>query len=67
MAAPMTEISLEKATLDGFHKLFQFIKDANLNWTRIPMTTPDVTSIVPGDGPFQSLHSCEDILRICKE
>ncbi|EEF51963.1 heme-binding protein 2 [Ricinus communis] len=54
MAAPVTEISFEKATLDGFHRLFQFIQGANLNWTRIPMTAPVVTSIVPGAGPFQS-------------
>ncbi|EEF27387.1 conserved hypothetical protein [Ricinus communis] len=63
MAAPITEISFEKATLDGFHKLFQFIQGANLNWARIPMTNPVVTSIVPGDGPFQSLYCWEDILR----
>ncbi|KAG8638799.1 hypothetical protein MANES_14G063400v8 [Manihot esculenta] len=54
MAAPVSEISFEKATLDGFHRLFQFIQGANLNWTRIPMTAPVVTSIVPGAGPFQS-------------
>ncbi|XP_065875146.1 uncharacterized protein [Euphorbia lathyris] len=54
MAAPATQISFEKATLDGFHRLFQFIQGANLNWSRIPMTSPVVTSIVPGAGPFQS-------------
>ncbi|KAJ9140292.1 hypothetical protein P3X46_030956 [Hevea brasiliensis] len=54
MAAPVSEISFEKATLDGFHRLFQFIQGANLNWTRIPMTAPAVTSIVPEAGPFQS-------------
>ncbi|KAF2315892.1 hypothetical protein GH714_040687 [Hevea brasiliensis] len=54
MAASVTEISFEKATLDGFHRLFQFIQGANLNWTRIPMTVPVVTGIVLGAGPFQS-------------
>ncbi|XP_050221094.1 uncharacterized protein LOC126671366 [Mercurialis annua] len=54
MTGPVSEISFEKATLDGFHRLFQFIQGANLNWTRIPMTAPVVTSIVPGAGPFKS-------------
>lgn len=35
-------------------RLFQYTQGANLNWTRIPMTVPVVTSIVPGAGPFQS-------------
>lgn len=54
MSATVTEISFEKATFDGFHRLFQYIQGANLNWTRVPMTAPVVTSIVPGAGPFQS-------------
>ncbi|WCJ36101.1 SOUL heme-binding family protein [Euphorbia peplus] len=54
MAAPASQISFQKATLDGFHRLFQYIQGANLNWSRIPMTAPVITSIVPGAGPFQS-------------
>ncbi|XP_012080016.1 heme-binding protein 2 [Jatropha curcas] len=54
MSAPATQISFEKATFNGFHRLFQYIQGANLNWTRIPMTAPVVTSIVSGAGPFQS-------------
>ncbi|KAJ4840189.1 hypothetical protein Tsubulata_002937 [Turnera subulata] len=54
MSAPVNELSFEKATLFGFHRLFQFIQGANLNYSRIPMTAPVVTSIVPGAGPFRS-------------
>ncbi|KAH9290759.1 hypothetical protein KI387_034876, partial [Taxus chinensis] len=35
-------------------RLFQFIEGANLNFSRIPMTAPVLTSIVPGAGPFDS-------------
>ncbi|KAJ6339753.1 hypothetical protein OIU77_007657 [Salix suchowensis] len=34
--------------------LFQYIQGANLNYSRIAMTAPVVTSIIPGAGPFQS-------------
>lgn len=54
MSAPVNELSFEKATLFGFHRLFQYIQGANLNCSRIAMTAPVVTSIVPGAGPFQS-------------
>ncbi|XP_073295306.1 uncharacterized protein [Primulina huaijiensis] len=54
MSAPADESSFEKATRDGFHRLFQFIEGANLNFSRIPMTVPVLTSIVPGAGPLQS-------------
>ncbi|GER56806.1 heme-binding protein [Striga asiatica] len=54
MSAPSDEISFEKATKDGFHRLFQFIQGANLNFSRIPMTKPVLTSIVPGAGPLHS-------------
>ncbi|KAL0417167.1 UNVERIFIED_CONTAM: hypothetical protein Slati_3548600 [Sesamum latifolium] len=54
MTAPVDEISFEKATKDGFHRLFQFIEGANLNFSRIPMTVPVLTSIVPGAGPLHS-------------
>ncbi|XP_009624772.1 uncharacterized protein LOC142180284 [Nicotiana tabacum] len=54
MTAPVNEISFEKATRDGFHRLFQFIQGANLNFSRIYMTKPVLTSIVPGAGPLHS-------------
>ncbi|CAN1179630.1 Heme-binding protein 2 [Linum perenne] len=54
MTAHVDELSFQKATLLGFHRLFQFIQGANLNYSRVPMTSPVVTSIVPGSGPFRS-------------
>ncbi|XP_043723520.1 heme-binding protein 2-like [Telopea speciosissima] len=54
MSAPVTEISFEKATKEGFHRLFQYIQGANLNSSRIRMTAPVLTSIVPGEGPLGS-------------
>ncbi|KAJ1398256.1 SOUL heme-binding protein [Sesbania bispinosa] len=54
MSAPALDISFEKATWNGFHRLFQFIQGANLNFSRIPMTAPILTTMVPGAGPLQS-------------
>ncbi|GAU47595.1 hypothetical protein TSUD_186070 [Trifolium subterraneum] len=55
MSAPAVDIiSFEKATWYGFHRLFQFIQGANLNFSRIPMTSPVLTSMVPGSGPLDS-------------
>ncbi|PSR95881.1 Heme-binding protein like [Actinidia chinensis var. chinensis] len=54
MSAPTKQISFEKATKDGFHRLFQYIQGANLNWSRISMTVPVLTSIVPEAGPLHS-------------
>ncbi|XP_061366828.1 uncharacterized protein LOC133309971 [Gastrolobium bilobum] len=54
MSALASDISFQKATLNGFHRLFQFIEGANLNFSRIPMTAPVLTSMVPGAGPLQS-------------
>ncbi|KAJ8753576.1 hypothetical protein K2173_022817 [Erythroxylum novogranatense] len=54
MSAQSNDISFEKATLFGFHRLYQYIQGANVNRSRIPMTAPVVTSIVPGAGPFSS-------------
>ncbi|XP_057465116.1 uncharacterized protein LOC130754861 [Actinidia eriantha] len=54
MSAPAKQISFEKATKDGFHRLFQYIQGANLNWSRISMTVPVLTSIVPEAGPLHS-------------
>ncbi|KAB5532064.1 hypothetical protein DKX38_018734 [Salix brachista] len=50
MSAPVNEISFEKATLFGFQRF----QGANLNYSRIAVTVPIVTSIVPGAGPFRS-------------
>ncbi|KAF5732167.1 heme-binding protein 2-like [Tripterygium wilfordii] len=54
ISAPVRELSFQKATLFGFHRLFQYIEGANLNFSRIPMTAPVLTSIVPGAGPLHS-------------
>ncbi|ONI01140.1 hypothetical protein PRUPE_6G124100 [Prunus persica] len=54
MSAPVKDISFEKATRNGFHRLFQYIQGANLNFSRIAMTAPVLTSIVPGAGPLHS-------------
>ncbi|KAL5064617.1 hypothetical protein RYX36_026354 [Vicia faba] len=55
MSAPVVNtISFEKATWNGFHRLFQFIQGANLNFSRIPMTAPVLTTMVPGAGPLES-------------
>ncbi|KAI4343728.1 hypothetical protein L6164_011043 [Bauhinia variegata] len=54
VSASAREISFEKATINGFHRLFQYIMGANLNFSRIAMTVPVLTSIVPGAGPFHS-------------
>ncbi|CAL5374950.1 unnamed protein product [Camellia sinensis] len=61
MSAPANEISFDKATKDGFHRLFQYIQGANLNFSRISMTAPVLTSIVPGAGP---LHSSAYFVRL---
>ncbi|KAJ7956208.1 Heme-binding protein 2 [Quillaja saponaria] len=54
MSAPVRDISFKKATRNGFHRLFQYIQGANLNFSRIAMTAPVLTSIVPGAGPLHS-------------
>ncbi|GFP90731.1 heme-binding protein 2 [Phtheirospermum japonicum] len=54
MTAPTDLISFEKATKYGFHRLFQYIEGANLNFSRISMAKPVLTSIVPGAGPLHS-------------
>lgn len=35
-------------------RLFQYIEGANLNSSRVPMTIPVLTSVVPEAGPFRS-------------
>ncbi|KAK6148348.1 hypothetical protein DH2020_019260 [Rehmannia glutinosa] len=54
MTAPVDQISFEKATKNGFHRLFQYTEGANLNFSRISMIVPVLTSIVPGAGPLHS-------------
>ncbi|KAG7019806.1 Heme-binding protein 2, partial [Cucurbita argyrosperma subsp. argyrosperma] len=61
MSAPVQDLSFEKATKYGFHRLFQYIQGANLNWSRIAMTAPVLTSIVPGTGP---LHSSSYLVQL---
>ncbi|KAG2678823.1 hypothetical protein I3760_11G022300 [Carya illinoinensis] len=60
MSAPVKDISFRKATKLGFHRLFQYIQGANLNFSRIAMTAPVLTSIVREAGP---LHSSAYIVR----
>ncbi|XVE57176.1 hypothetical protein DITRI_Ditri04bG0070800 [Diplodiscus trichospermus] len=60
MSATVNDFSFQKATLFGFHRVFQFIQGANLNYSRIAMTSPVVTSLVPGAGP---LHSSAYVVR----
>ncbi|GAB2289491.1 hypothetical protein Dimus_023801 [Dionaea muscipula] len=54
MCAVVDDISFDKATKTGFHRLFQYIQGANMNYSRIPMTKPVLTSILPGAGPLGS-------------
>ncbi|KAK6924820.1 SOUL hem-binding protein [Dillenia turbinata] len=54
MSAPVKELSFEKATRLGFHRLFEYIQGANLNFSRIAMTAPLLTSVVPDAGPLHS-------------
>ncbi|XP_062188841.1 uncharacterized protein LOC133892121 isoform X1 [Phragmites australis] len=61
MSAPSDRSSFHVATKLGFHRLFQYLMGANLNSSRIRMTTPVLTSIVPGAGP---LHSSAYFVRL---
>ncbi|KAE9610082.1 hypothetical protein Lal_00006433 [Lupinus albus] len=54
ISALSQDISFVKATWNGFHRLFQYTEGANLNFSRIPMTIPVLTSLVLGAGPLQS-------------
>lgn len=53
-AGPLADVSFVSATKRGFHKLFQYIGGANLNDTKVPMTAPVVTTVMPSAGPFCS-------------
>ncbi|RCV23422.1 hypothetical protein SEVIR_5G005100v4 [Setaria viridis] len=62
MSAPTPDIpSFHVATKLGFHRLFQYLMGANLNSSRIRMTAPVLTSVVPGAGP---LHSSAYFVRL---
>ncbi|KAH6770621.1 hypothetical protein C2S52_015424 [Perilla frutescens var. hirtella] len=54
MTAPADDISFEKSTKNGIHRLFQYTEGANLNFSRLPITYPILTSIVLGAGPLHS-------------
>ncbi|KAF9625313.1 hypothetical protein IFM89_021438 [Coptis chinensis] len=47
MSAPVRDISFEKATKLGFHRLYQYIHGANFNSSELVMTSPILTSIMP--------------------
>ncbi|XP_078429113.1 uncharacterized protein LOC144701237 [Wolffia australiana] len=59
-SAASAAMSFEMATRDGFHRLFQYIQGANINNSRIAMTAPVLTSILPRAGP---LHSFAYVVR----
>nr|XP_043617751.1 heme-binding protein 2-like [Erigeron canadensis] len=48
MTAPVKQTNFRQATNNGFHRLFQYIEGANLNNSRVSMTVPVLTSLVPG-------------------
>ncbi|XP_050375304.1 uncharacterized protein LOC126792856 [Argentina anserina] len=59
MSAQVRETtSFEKATKDGFHRLYQYIHGDNLNSSQITITAPVLTSIVP------SVHGPEYYVRL---
>ncbi|KAL6011465.1 hypothetical protein ACLOJK_001913 [Asimina triloba] len=49
MTATVRGISFEKATKEGFHRLYQYLHGANSNSSQFVMTSPILTSIIPGD------------------
>jgi len=54
VVAEVDDVSFTRATTLGFHRLFSYLEGANLNWTKISMTAPVLTGIVPSAGPFCS-------------
>ncbi|KAI6675377.1 hypothetical protein NL676_003283 [Syzygium grande] len=60
MSAQASDLSFEMATLNGYQRLFEYTQGANLNCSRLAMTLPVLTSIVPGAGP---LHSSAYVVR----
>ncbi|KAF8378255.1 hypothetical protein HHK36_029594 [Tetracentron sinense] len=57
MSASVRGISFEKATKEGFHRLYQYIHGVNFNSSRIMMTAPILSSIT------QVEHGSEYIVR----
>eukprot|EP00850_Spirogloea_muscicola_P025577 SM003562S13202 [mRNA] locus=s3562:238:1314:- [translate_table: standard] len=51
---PLPDVSFARATLRGFHRLFQYIQGANVNSSRVEMTAPVATAVMPSAGPFCS-------------
>ncbi|XWS34752.1 hypothetical protein CRYUN_Cryun21dG0064400 [Craigia yunnanensis] len=47
MSALVHGTSFQNSTKDGFHRLYQYLHGANLNFTQFLMTAPVVTSINP--------------------
>ncbi|XP_071929121.1 uncharacterized protein [Coffea arabica] len=47
-AAVRNATSFEKSTKDGFHRVYQYIRGANLNSSQMVITAPILTTIVPG-------------------
>ncbi|KAK9104406.1 hypothetical protein Scep_021250 [Stephania cephalantha] len=47
ISAPLPSSSFEKATQDGFHRLYQYIHGANTNSTQLKKTAPILTSVFP--------------------
>ncbi|KAJ8623077.1 hypothetical protein MRB53_031606 [Persea americana] len=45
MSAPVQGISFEKATKEGFHRLYRYIHGSNTNSSKLAMTAPILTSI----------------------
>ncbi|XP_077219844.1 uncharacterized protein LOC143854021 [Tasmannia lanceolata] len=48
MSASVRGISFDKATKEGFHRLYQYIHGGNMNSSRLVMTAPILTSVIPG-------------------
>ncbi|KAK9119774.1 hypothetical protein Scep_017867 [Stephania cephalantha] len=47
MSAYVPEISFEKATREGFHRLYQYVRGANNGSSELEMTAPVLTSTIP--------------------
>eukprot|EP00850_Spirogloea_muscicola_P025623 SM003735S13711 [mRNA] locus=s3735:199:1271:- [translate_table: standard] len=54
ITGPLPDVSFERAILRGFHRLFQYIQGANVNSSRVEMTAPVATAVLPSAGPFCS-------------
>eukprot|EP00850_Spirogloea_muscicola_P025643 SM003799S14402 [mRNA] locus=s3799:148:1120:+ [translate_table: standard] len=54
ITGPLPDVSFARATLRGFHRLFRYIQGANVNSSRVEMTAPVATAVMPSAGPFCS-------------